>query len=157
MKTWPVELDRQHPNYQSLVLKRKHPDRDDYRVVIVKTELLLALWARDEGYFLPPVSDWKEEKRQGIRKFLDPADPGIAEMSVVSMRMRTGVLWHWWPPLRVRVAEPVISFTNGRHRARYLVFAGAKTMPVEVTLNSAPLVEAHCGIAPLDDARHRRS
>jgi hypothetical protein len=151
--TWPVELDHRHPGYQRLELKRRHPTGLDYKVVIVRTERLLELWSRDGTFFLPPVPEWKEEKRNGIRAFLDPADPGTAEMPVVSMRSQTVRRWGWWPPFFTHVEEPVLTFTNGRHRARYLAYAGAQTIPVEVTARSAPLVEAHCGVGSSQDAR----
>ena len=145
-KTWAVQLSAEHPGYQRVELKRRHPQSPDYEVVVVPTQALLDLWSRDTSYFLPPVDQWKPEKRNGIRDFLDPADPGFAEMPVVSVHARTVVEWSWWPPFR-RIHElPVVAFTNGRHRARYLAAAGAQHLPVEVTQRSAPKLKALCGL-----------
>lgn len=146
MKTWRVELGAWHSNYKSLHLKQSHPDNPGYKVIIVRTDKLLELWSRDTGYFLPSVSLWTEEKRNGIHSFLDPADPGTAEMPVVSIFIREIRTWNWRPPFFSYVKEPVLTFTNGRHRARYLADAGARTLPVESTMKSAPFVEAYCGV-----------
>lgn len=144
-QTWPVQLSSDHAGYQRLALKRRHPDSPDYEVIVVRTSALLELWSRDVGYFLPPVDQWAADKRNGIRDFLDPADPGFAEMPVVSMHTRTLAEWSWRPPFRRFSAVPVVAFTNGRHRTRYLAAAGAQTLPVEVTRRSAPMLKALCG------------
>jgi hypothetical protein len=146
MMTWRVELDHEHSGYQCLELKRRHPTSHDYKVIIVRADKLLELWSRDSDFFLPPVPKWKPGMRNRIRAFLDPEDIGTAEMPVVSMRSQTVWRWGLRPPFFKRVEEPVLSFTNGRHRARYLAYAGAATLPVEVTVRSAPLVEAYCGV-----------
>lgn len=39
----------------------------------------------------------------------------------------------------------VVTFRNGQHRARYLAFAGATSLPVEVHETEAALLERYCG------------
>jgi hypothetical protein len=122
----------------------------DYVVINVRTDRLLELWSRDGGYFLPPVPQWTQSERDRFHSFLDSRDPGFAEMPVVSIYFRTVSRWGWRPPFRCNFEEPVLAFTNGRHRARYLAYAGAQTIPVEATARSAPLVQKYCGAVTLD-------
>lgn len=150
METYRVKLDHCHPGYQSLELKRRHPMSSDYVVIHVGTGRLLELCSRDGDYFLPPVPQWTQSERYRLHTFLDSREPGVAEMPVVSIYFRTVSRWGWRPPFRSNIEEPVLAFTNGRHRALYLAYAGAQTIPVEATARSAPLVKEYCGSVPLD-------
>lgn len=128
---WTVPLPSSAP-YGFVRLRRRHSDELGYRVVLVDPNRLIKFHQRDQ-FRLPDPSNWPEDKRKGLQQFLDPADPGAAEMPLVSVwdAQKPG----WWARL-CKQRWPAVSFTNGRHRAYMLHYFGAPVIPVEVSLHS---------------------
>lgn len=141
--TWVVQLP-EHAPYTFTRLKRLGLSDDSlHRVVIVDPRKLLACADRDTAdYVLPLVQYWHSGKMHGIQAFLDPEQDRIPEMLYVTFSVRhthTALGLPWFSK------EGVVSFRNGQHRARYIAFAGAASMPVEVHESEAELLRQYCG------------
>jgi hypothetical protein len=143
-KTWRVQLGPDHTPYSYVDFKCSRENVAGYSVVMVDVERLMACFERDPFVIAPPA-EWSKEKREGIRQFLDP-EGGAPDMPVVgfSIRMRGRRRLFGFAARRIE-RVPVAGFTNGRHRARYLQYTGAKMMPVEVHESEATLLREHCG------------
>ncbi|KUZ40788.1 plasmid fertility inhibition factor family protein [Burkholderia territorii] len=140
---WIIPLSG-HAAYTSTHLKRVFASDDSrHRVVTVDLTKLLACADRDTtDYVLPSVQYWAPGKAVGIRDFLDPAQARIPEMPFITFReTRTRTLLGIPGLSKVGVA----SFRNGQHRARYLAYAGATSLPVEVHETEADLLVRYCG------------
>ncbi|WP_338502056.1 hypothetical protein VRB50_22295 [Pseudomonas poae] len=144
-----VQLGKDHPNYQSVVLRRR-PGYVNYEVVEVDTEKLIHYSNQDiRGYVLAPVEDWQPAKREGIFCFLAPPGPREqpVEMPVISFNERDVVQYERkWRFFKKAVVYRLkyIGYTNGRHRTRYLYFAGAKRIPVMCHISEVDALKAHC-------------
>lgn len=139
---WTVILP-DHPYYNAVRLKRVFGEPGSRHVVVmVDVAKLLACAERDDtDYVLKPVDDWHAGKVKGIRDFLDPDNPRIPEMPYVTITARrTRNLLGWLGMER----EGVVAFRNGQHRMRYLAYAGASSVPVEVHEREAALLLAIC-------------
>ncbi|MGP8431808.1 plasmid fertility inhibition factor family protein [Paraburkholderia fungorum] len=142
--TWRVHLGVTHTPYAYVEFKRSHEHAAGYTVVLVDVERLMGCFERDQLVIGRPT-EWTETKREGIRQFLDPKE-GACEMPVVGFSIRTRTHRRLLGFATPRIEKvPVAGFTNGRHRARYLQYAGAKVMPVEVHETEAALLREHCG------------
>ncbi|OCS48712.1 plasmid fertility inhibition factor family protein [Ralstonia pickettii] len=143
IQVWNVRLVNHEP-YAFTRLKRAFVS-DDARhcVVMVDVRKLLECADRDTtDYVLPAVPDWYPGKARGIREFLDPKRPRIPDMPYVTFKLRNRRTLLGSLGLE---KEGVVSFRNGQHRARYLAFAGATSIPVEVHETEAALLERYCG------------
>lgn len=140
---WVVQLPG-HAPFGNTRLKRMFLSDDTrHRVVIVDIHKLLACADRDKSdYVLSSVRDWPSGKVRGIREFLDPSHERIPEMPYVTFSMRRTRTMLGWIGLSW---EGVVSFRNGQHRARYMDFAGATSVPVEVHETEAELLRRYCG------------
>jgi len=142
---WIVPLPA-HPAYDHVRLARAFAgDGTRHEVVIVDLRKLLQCADRDEtDYVLKPVAEWHAGKVRGIRAFLDPRGERVPQMPCVSVSTRRAAGLAGW----LRLArEGVVAFRNGQHRARYLAWAGARWLPVEVHEREAALLRALCGAA----------
>ncbi|SDK53142.1 hypothetical protein SAMN05192566_1546 [Methylophilus rhizosphaerae] len=139
---WTVPLAANHTPYNFVKLKRRF-DRNDYCVVVVDTAAFMECFSREmPGYIIPTVDRWQLDRKEAIQKFLDPNGNGVPEMPVVSFELSSRKKWFG---LLQDVVEGVISFTNGRHRSRYLQFSGAKCFPVQINISSAEELRKYCG------------
>jgi hypothetical protein len=139
---WTVRLPN-HPPYEFVNLRRVFTEAGSrHEVVVVHVGKLLACAERDDtDYVLKPVDDWHAGKVKGIRDFLDPANPRVPEMPYVTIgARRTQSLLGWFGVER----EGVVAFRNGQHRMRYLAYAGAVCVPVEVHEREAALLRRMC-------------
>lgn len=146
---WIVPL-HDHPAYDHVRFSRMFAtDGMRYEVVIVDVRKLLQCADRDEtDYVLKPVAEWHAGKVRGIREFLDPRNERVPQMPCVTVSTRPA------PGLAglLRLArEGVVTFRNGQHRARYLAWAGATWLPVEVHEREAPLLRQLCGADFVDN------
>jgi hypothetical protein len=142
---WTVPLP-DHPAYDHVRFKRVFTtDGTRHEVVIVDLHRLLICADRDDtDYVLKPVDDWHSGKVRGIREFLDPQNERVPQMPYVTIcKRRTPGLAGWFGLAH----EGVVAFRNGQHRARYLAWAGALWMPVEVHEREAGLLRELCGAA----------
>jgi len=139
---WSIPLDSSHTSYNVIKLKRERPSLSDYTVVIVDTRLFMKCFQRSKSPdIIPTVDQWKNDKREGIRDFLSPSS-GIQTMPNVYINI---LEINRWFGLLKSVQVGVISFTNGRHRARYMQHAGVQCFPVEVENCNAALIAEYCG------------
>ena len=143
---WQVRLGANHTPYAHVEFKRSRDHGDGYTVVTVDVDRFMTCFERDK-LVIPLPTEWKEGKLEGIRGFLDPKG-GACDMPVVGFSVRTVEHRRLWGLIDPRIERvPVAGFTNGRHRARYLQYAGATIMPVEVHETEAVLLRKHCGAA----------
>lgn len=149
---YDVKLSDTHPGYQSVSLRRR-PGYENHVVVLVDVQKLIHYSDQHlhSSFVVSPVEDWADDKRQGIFEFLAPPAPKERhiEMPVVSFNQ---VLEQYQDPVmkifsrkRERLLKWV-GYTNGRHRTRYLHFAGALQMPVMCHKNEAKDLQHHCGV-----------
>lgn len=146
---WIVPLPA-HSGYDHVRFSRVFAaDGTRHEVVIVDVRKLLQCADRDEtDYVLKPVGEWHAGKVRGIREFLDPGNQRVPQMPYVTVSTRRAPGLAGW----LRLArEGVVAFRNGQHRARYLAWAGALWLPVEVHEREAPLLREWCGAALSDD------
>lgn len=142
VSTWPVQLAPNHTPYSICHFKRELPENPDYTVVLVDTRKFMECYHREmKCYVIPTAENWTQEKREGIRNFLDPST-GAPHMPRVGFNVREKK--RLWGFLQSEIFG-VVSFVNGRHRARYLLYAGAKCFPVEVHKGDAPFILQYCG------------
>jgi hypothetical protein len=147
---WHVPLSPDHPGYQLVGLRPRLDDLSEYPVVIVDLLKVLHYWeADDRSYFLDPVPTWPEEQRKGISRFLSPPSPSerFVEMPMAYLHDVTPVtLVRRWLFFRQKIAKQrqYLGFTNGRHRTRYLEFAGATHMPMQTGKKSESLLRRYC-------------
>jgi hypothetical protein len=165
---WKVPLPN-NPHYPYTLFHRRHEDEHGYAVLIVSLEKLLACHARDTGYVIPPYQQWDANKAEGILNFMRPsafqpplpehipeylrADGdkphlGSVELAQVHIHMernveRPGFLG--WLGLRKRVYElPVVSFTNGRHRTRFMQAMGVTHAPMLIENHQIDMMQLYC-------------
>lgn len=149
-KLWHVQLDGTHPSYQSVALRRR-PGYANYEVVEVVAERLIHYSNQDiRGYVIPPVEQWQADKRKGIFNFLAPPKPTerYIEMPVISFNERDVIHYERkWLFFKRQVMSRLkyIGYTNGRHRTRYLYYAGAKVIPVMCPASEVNALRTHCG------------
>lgn len=144
-----VKLDDHHPNYQSITLRRR-PGYEHYEVVEVDMGKLIHYSNHDlEGYVLAPFEEWRKDKREGIFRFLAPPGPREqpVEMPVISFRERKIFQrerkWIFFEKDVMRI-QRYIGYTDGRHRTRYMYFAGAKRIPVMCHTTEVEALRAYC-------------
>lgn len=140
---WIVPLPG-HPDYDHVRFRRVfRTDGTRHEVVVVDLQKLLLCADRDDtDYVLRPVGDWHAGKVRGIRDFLDPENERVPQMPYVTISTRRASGLAGWLGL---AREGVVAFRNGQHRARYLAWAGALWLPVEVHEREAPLLRELCG------------
>lgn len=170
---WRVPLPK-NPQYPYTLFHRRLGDKYNYTVVLVDVEKFLDCHLRDmPGYVIPPMADWKQEEVDGLMNFMRPSafDPmpkeemprmvrealgenrhlGSVEMPIAHIEMERFVehpgLLEFLGLKKKKVFEkPVVSFTNGRHRSRFIQAMGVKCFPVEVEQRQADLMRRICGV-----------
>src|SRR5690606_4067907 len=141
---WIVQLAALHRGYSFVRLKKDLPDHPNYEVVIVDSERFLQCCAREHpDYVIGDVDTWSEDKRTGLHTFLDPFDRGTPCMPRVGIHLRSRKRWFG---LLGQVSEYYVSFVNGRHRSRYLHYAGATSFPVQIHREQADTLRLVCGV-----------
>ncbi|WP_373322091.1 plasmid fertility inhibition factor family protein [Paraburkholderia adhaesiva] len=147
---WIVQLPG-HRAYDHVRLKRVFTtDGTRHEVVLVDLHRLLECADRDDtDYVLRPVDDWHAGKVRGIREFLDPENERVPQMPYVTISTRRAAGVAGWLGL---AHVGVVAFRNGQHRARYLAWAGATVLPVEVHEREAPLLRELCGVGGVTES-----
>ncbi|WP_395066971.1 plasmid fertility inhibition factor family protein [Paraburkholderia silvatlantica] len=156
---WTVPLP-DHDAYDHVRFKRVFTTDGTRHVVVIVDlhELLLCANRDDTDYVLKPVDDWHIGKIRGIREFLDPDNERVPQMPYVTISKRRVQGLAGWLGL---AHEGVVAFRNGQHRARYLAWAGALWLPVEVHEREAALLREMCGagegglLVPVDGSTPR--
>lgn len=151
-ETWQVQLSETHPVYQTVSLRRRS-GYDNHVVMMVDLKKLIHYSDKHihPSYVARPVSEWSEEKREGVFQLLAPPTPMEipAEMPIASFNEMLVVrekrflkLFSW----RYESLARYVGYTNGRHRTRYLLFAGATQIPVMVHEEQASAMQRYCGV-----------
>ncbi|MFY9179282.1 MAG: hypothetical protein WAO12_05810 [Venatoribacter sp.] len=140
---WSVPLSSNHTPYQQVMLSRRGVDLN-YAVLLVHAEKFIALYENNSDS-IPPINrvqDWEGSKKEGIRQFLNPEN-GPVEMPRVSFWWNSMNSWRTlWRDKMI----PDLSFENGRHRARYMHYAGAEYFPIEVEKEGLLSLNSICGV-----------
>lgn len=143
---WSVPLGQTHEAYRYVRLYRRFAGLSTFTVVIVDAQKFLRLFENDAGFVIPPARTWDKERLALHRDKLSPyGRSGSVEMPIAEIETREVLRSRFlglWKKMR---EEQIVSFTNGRHRARYLEYAGALAFPVEVDIRNAPMMLEHCG------------
>lgn len=154
-KLWHVRLSDTHPQYQHVSLRRR-PGHDNYVVVVVDAQRLIRYSDQHmhSHFVIAPADTWAEGKRKGMFDFLAPpnANERHVEMPIVSfneviLEYREPVL-KFFSRRRVRLLR-YVGYMNGRHRTRYLYFAGAQEIPVMCHEGQAKALLHYCGTEPV--------
>jgi hypothetical protein len=147
---WHVQLSDTHPQYQQVSLCRR-PGYPNHEVVIVNAQKLIQYSGQDicPGYVIKPVEEWPLAKRQGLFEFLAPPKPyeHHVEMPIISFNEATidkHEPWFWLFRRKREQRIQYVSYINGRHRTSYLVYAGAKEIPVMCHKNEVSMLNMHC-------------
>lgn len=137
---WEIPLPESAP-YCFVRMKSSFANLAEYSVIIVDVHALLALHDRDSLRIAEP-STWDVDKYESIKNFLDPINRDEPELPIVGILdvPKPG----WWNHFRNKTHEAV-TFTNGRHRARFLRHIGATHIPVEVRNGCKERLLASCG------------
>ncbi|WP_267095266.1 plasmid fertility inhibition factor family protein [Xanthomonas sacchari] len=108
------------------------------------TQKFIALYENNYDSLKPisPVNEWPADRVSGLSGFLAPSVQH-PEMPLVSFEVRVERTWR---SLWIEKQLPVLTFGNGRHRVRYLQYAGAPCFPVEVRAAGASLLAEWCGV-----------
>jgi hypothetical protein len=116
----------------------------DHTVILVNTKKFIDLYENNHDSLSPieKATRWDSAKLKGLEAFLKPGS-GQPEMPRISFELRKTAgtwrnLWH-------TEFLPVLTFANGRHRVRYLEYAGAFCFPVEVRTEGVSDLAKRCG------------
>ena len=128
----------------------------DHKVIVVDLAKFIQMVELGPASFVrPPVPEWDAEKLAGFIRFMtphapdDPSGPGAVLMPVVGHHFRferePRPAWKIWEPVRERKVYHA-TYTNGRHRTRFVEYGGATTMPLEVDSASVNFYMETCGL-----------
>lgn len=143
---WSVPLGQAHEGYRFVRMYRRFAGLSTFTVVIVDTQKFLQHFENDAGFVIPPARTWSKERLALHREKLSPyGRSGSVEMPIAELETREVLQSRFFGLSKRTRQEQIVSFTNGRHRARYLEYAGALAFPVEVDIRNAPMMMEHCG------------
>lgn len=148
-KTYCVQLFRNDLPYQSVTFVEPS-GYNNYIAVEVAMDKFIYYCEQASGVaIVPKVEQWSDEKRKGIQEFLSPSQQGSSypELPIISFNVINRAYrekrFLLFSKTRV-VTEKYISFTNGRHRSRFLEFAGAKKIWVYCYKEYVADLLSHC-------------
>ena len=130
--------------------------RPDHKVIVVDLAKFIQLVELGPASFVAaPAAEWDAQKIEGFTEFMaphppgDPRGPGAVLMPVVGHHFRimreARPLWKFWGPDREWKVHHA-TYTNGRHRTRFVEYGGATTMPLEVDPASVNFYMETCGL-----------
>lgn len=150
IQTYTVFLSSNHIPYQSVIFCEPR-GYSNYQAVEVDIKKFIYFCDQAEGInIVPCVNKWSDEKREQIKQFLSPPQKSQSypELPVISFNIRERVSNEKsfiFFKRNVRTIEKYISFTGGRHRTRYLEYAGAKKIWVYCYKDDVKDLVEHCG------------
>lgn len=145
-----MQLGADHPEYQSVALRRRSGCKN-YKVVEVDADKLIHYSNLNRPDFvIAPVECWQPSEREAFFQFLAPPRPleKPVEMPIISFNDECVVQYvrKWcFFKVAVRHRRIYIGYTNGRHRTRYLYYAGAKLIPVMCPDSDVSALKFYCG------------
>ena len=149
-----IRLSDTHPGYQYVKL-RCRPGYENHVVVIVDVQKLIRYSNQHlhSSFVIPPAEDWTEEQRKGMFDFLAPPSHKERHVEMPIVSFNEVVVQFREPFLKFfsRRREHLlryVGYTNGRHRTRYLHFAGALEIPVMCHKSEAKTLQRYCGPHP---------
>ena len=130
--------------------------RPAHKVIVVDLAKFIQLVELAPASFVvPPAAEWGAQELEGRTEFMAPHPPndprgnGSILMPLVGHHFRivreARPAWKFWEPERARKVYHV-TYTNGRHRTRFVEYGGATTMPVEVDPASVNFYMETCGL-----------
>lgn len=142
---WVVPIPGHRP-YEHVCLRRVFAaDDNSHVVVLVNLQTLLSCAGRDgTAYGLESVEDWDCKTADGMREFLNPQNEYVPCMPYVNLTRRRNSGLAGWLGL---ASTDIVVFRVGQRRSRYLAWAGAAWLPVEVRVQDTPLLRRLCGAA----------
>lgn len=161
---WQVDFPMQGLGFSHVWLRRETYEnfpyellRPECRVIIVDLSKFIAMIENnDPEYVVSEFNTWAAEKQLGIIEFMRPNEisdfqgNGSVLMPVVGHHHRKEIdPMPWWKFRSPRLTRTIeyASFANGRHRTRFLQYAGAADMPIEVDPSSVDWYMRTCGIS----------
>lgn len=143
LEIWTVSLSSSHQLFSHIEFKRGR-SQPNYEVVFVDAKKFISLYENNLDSIAPieRASDWEQSVRNGLANFLRPGT-GYPDMPRVSLSTKS--LRKWYSFWKVQ-SYPVLTFGDGRHRVRYMEYAGADCLPIEVSSQGKALLEELCGV-----------
>ncbi|EEB60306.1 MULTISPECIES: plasmid fertility inhibition factor family protein [Pseudomonas syringae group] len=139
---WTVPLSAKHTAYSSIFFTRGR-SAPNYVVILVDTKKFIAMYENNNDSLsaIPRADTWPPQQLAGLSSFLQPTSshPEMPRLTFSFDEVRT------WRSLWFKQRRPCLTFGNGRHRLRYLEYAGAPCIPVEVGVNGANFLADLCG------------
>jgi len=137
---WEVPLGQNAQGLTSLKFERGRSS-PAYTVILVCTDMFSRLYENNYDSLkpIPKAATWPPQDLADIASFLATTP---REMPRVGFDVNFTKKFRW---LGKKEEKPVLTFGNGRHRFRYLEYAGAKCFPLEVHTRSASLLHEWCG------------
>lgn len=142
-----VKLVRDIAGYKSIRFQVDPTYQEQREVWMVNPQAIIDLPSNVLKFPLPPVQQWQDDKREGLRSFLSPELDGrhrvkhayMPRLSAYRTREnRTPTLLEKFLGIRPRtVIEELVVFGNGRHRTAFSAYAGARMIPVQIKSESA--------------------
>jgi hypothetical protein len=140
---WNVPLGGTHSLYSAIEFVRSSSS-PQHTIILVNTKKFIQLYENNCDSLKPvdKATNWDQKKLAGIAMFLKPSStrPTMPKVSF-EWDKRPGSWKNLWRQRNV----PVLTFVNGRHRVRYLEYAGANCFPVEVRTTGASALASLCG------------
>ncbi|MBX9899620.1 MAG: hypothetical protein K2Y28_02450 [Burkholderiaceae bacterium] len=147
-QSYRIDLSPDHQYFPYTNFSRCYPRDPSFQVIEVDTRKFFSYFDNS----IPPAEKWSNERLEKVRRDVQPRSikNGVYKMPYASIRFETKIIY----PCALfcllglfgkEKNAPVISFTNGRHRARYLQYAGAKSFPIEVHADHVESMKQYCG------------
>ena len=131
---WSVPLDDARSPYPFARMHRRYATLPYYAVAVVDTAKFMACFDNeDPNFWVPPAAQWGVTQLDRHRNRLAPGT-ATAEIPIVHTEEQPTIRRRFFGLFKRVHIMLVLSFTNVRHRARYLEFARAQTIPVVIEL-----------------------
>lgn len=121
--------------------------RPNHKVVIVDLAKFIEL-VEQAPRFVPCATNWSDEKLAGMTEFLKPCTDSAISVLMPIVGYHSHLIkkqqWPFWKLKEEKVFYA--TFTNGRHRTRFLEYGGATAIPVEVGCSSLDFYMTTCGL-----------
>lgn len=157
MQIFTVSLAPSFLPFSEVHFRRRNGEVPNYDVVHVDAQKFLYFFEIAEGNFVPTFDKFKDKDKENMLRYLsrpqnhwDLPDMPMLRISMESRKFYPKIFHSFFKSLDLfgrSQLVPIFQFVNGRHRTRFLQFAGAKSFYVEVanTDSSSKLMQTFCG------------
>ena len=158
MQIFTVSLQPGLLPFSEVHFRRRNGEVKNYDVIHVDAQKFLHFFEIAEGYFVPHFSKFHPSYQEDMLRYMSQNQHSdfLPDMPMlrISMEHRTFYpryfhsFFKYFGLFGKSQLVPIFQFVNGRHRTRFLQFAGAKSFYVEVANNdsSSDLMKSFCGI-----------